>query len=40
LGVVIVTLSCQPQPPYAVSYRVDLKAEQHLFKEAVLAAVR
>ena len=37
-GVVIVTLSCQPQPPYAASYRVDLKAEQHLFKDAVLAA--
>ncbi|MBR1285828.1 serine hydrolase [Bradyrhizobium sp. AUGA SZCCT0177] len=36
-GVVIVTLSCQPQPPYAASYRVDLKAEQHLFKDAVLA---
>jgi CubicO group peptidase (beta-lactamase class C family) len=38
-GVVIVTLSCQPQPPYAASYGVDLKAEQHLFKDAVLAAV-
>ncbi|MBR1209556.1 serine hydrolase [Bradyrhizobium sp. JYMT SZCCT0180] len=37
-GVVIVTLSCQPQPPYAASYDVDLKAEQHLFKDAVLAA--
>lgn len=36
--VVIVTLSCQPQPPYAASYGVDLKAEQHLFKDAVLAA--
>lgn len=36
-GVVIVTLSCQPQPPYAASYRVDLKAEQHLFKDAVVA---
>jgi len=34
---VIVTLSCQPQPPYAASYGVDLKAEQHLFKNAVLA---
>lgn len=39
-GVVIVTLSCQPQPPYAASYGVDLKAEQHLFKDAVLAALR
>jgi CubicO group peptidase (beta-lactamase class C family) len=38
-GVVIVTLSCQPQPPYAASYSVDLKAEQHLFKDAVLAAL-
>ena len=38
--VVIVTLSCQPQPPYAASYSVDLKAEQHLFKDAVLAALR
>ncbi|MBR1141898.1 serine hydrolase [Bradyrhizobium sp. AUGA SZCCT0431] len=37
-GVVIVTLSCQPQPPYAASYSVDLKAEQHLFKDAVLVA--
>jgi CubicO group peptidase (beta-lactamase class C family) len=37
-GVVIVTLSCQPQPPYAASYAVDLKAEQHLFKDAVIAA--
>jgi len=38
--IVIVTLSCQPQPPYAASYRVDLKAEQHLFKNAVLAELR
>jgi CubicO group peptidase (beta-lactamase class C family) len=38
--VVIVTLSCQPQPPYAASYGVDLKAERHLFKNAVLAACR
>src|SRR5258706_1069881 len=35
--VVIVTLSCQPQPPYAASYSVDLKAEYHAFKNAVLA---
>jgi CubicO group peptidase (beta-lactamase class C family) len=39
-GVVIVTLSCQPQPPYAASYGVDLKAEQHLFKDAVLATLK
>ena len=39
-GVVIVTLSCQPQPPYAASCGVDLKAEQHLFKDAVLPALK
>ena len=39
-GAVIVTLSCQPQPPYAASYGVDLKAEQHLFKDAVLATLK
>ena len=38
--VVIVTLSCQPQPPYAASYGVDLKAEYHAFKNAVLAELR
>lgn len=36
-GVVIVTLSCQPQPPYAAAYGVDFKVEHHAFKEAVLA---
>jgi CubicO group peptidase (beta-lactamase class C family) len=36
-GVVIVTLSCQPQPPYSAAYIVDLKAEYHTFKNAVLA---
>lgn len=35
--VIIVTLSCQPQPPFSASYNVDLKAEQHAFKNAVLA---
>jgi CubicO group peptidase (beta-lactamase class C family) len=35
--IVIVTLSCQPQPPYSESYRVDLKAEYHAFKNAVMA---
>ena len=34
---VIVTLSCQPQPPYAAAYTVDFKTEYHAFKEAVLA---
>jgi len=36
--VVIVTLSCQPQPPYAAAYGVDLRTEYHAFKNAVLAA--
>jgi CubicO group peptidase (beta-lactamase class C family) len=36
--VVIVTLSCQPQPPYSAAYGVDLKSEYHGFKNAVLAA--
>jgi CubicO group peptidase (beta-lactamase class C family) len=36
-GVVIVTLSCQPQPPYSAAYGVDLQAEYHAFKNAVLA---
>jgi len=35
--VVIVTLSCQPQPPYSAAYGVDLGAEYHAFKNAVLA---
>ena len=35
--VVIVTLSCQPQPPYSAAYGVDLQAEYHAFKEAVVA---
>jgi CubicO group peptidase (beta-lactamase class C family) len=37
--VIIVTLSCQPQPPFSASYTVDLKAEQHAFKNAVLAVL-
>jgi CubicO group peptidase (beta-lactamase class C family) len=36
--VVIVTLSCQPQPPYSAAYDVYLKTEYHAFKDAVLAA--
>ena len=36
--VVIVTLSCQPQPPYSAAHDVDLQAEYHAFKNAVLAA--
>jgi CubicO group peptidase (beta-lactamase class C family) len=39
-NVVIVTLSCQPQPPYSACYSVDLKVEQHAFKNAVLAELR
>ena len=35
--VVIVTLSCQPQPPFSAAYTVDLKAEQHAFQNAVVA---
>lgn len=35
--VIIVTLSCQPQPPFSASYTVDLKTEQRAFKDAVLA---
>jgi len=35
-GVVIVTLSCQPQPPFAATYDVDVKAERFAFKKAVL----
>lgn len=34
--VVIVTLSCHPQPPFAASYGVDFKAERFAFKDAVL----
>ena len=36
--VVIVTLSCQPQPPYSAAYDVDLQTEYHAFKNAVLTA--
>ena len=36
--VVIVTLSCQPQPPYSAAYSVDHQAEYHAFKSAVIAA--
>lgn len=35
-NVVIVTLSCHPQPPFAASYDVDFKAERFAFKKAVL----
>lgn len=38
-NVVIVTLSCQPQPPFAASYGVDVKAERFAFKKAVLDAL-
>ena len=31
--IVIVTLSCQPQPPYSAAYDVDLQAEYHAFKK-------
>jgi CubicO group peptidase (beta-lactamase class C family) len=35
-NVVIVTLSCHPQPPFAASYGMDFKAERFAFKRAVL----
>lgn len=35
--VVIVTLSCHPQPPFSACYSVDFKAERNAFKNAVLA---
>lgn len=35
--VIIVTLSCQPQPPFSAGYTVDLQAEYHAFKDAVVA---
>ncbi|CAN7621935.1 serine hydrolase [Bosea sp. LjRoot9] len=35
-NVVIVTLSCHPQPPFAASYGIDFKAERFAFKRAVL----
>lgn len=38
-GVVIVTLSCVPQPPYAAPYGVDFAAERAEFKQAVLATL-
>jgi hypothetical protein len=36
-NVVIVTLSCHPQPPFSASYGVDFKAERFAFKHAVLS---
>jgi CubicO group peptidase (beta-lactamase class C family) len=35
-NVVIVTLSCHPQPPFAPSYGIDFKSERFAFKRAVL----
>jgi CubicO group peptidase (beta-lactamase class C family) len=35
-NVVIVTLSCHPQPPFAPSYGIDFKSERFAFKKAVL----
>jgi CubicO group peptidase (beta-lactamase class C family) len=37
---VIVTLSCQPQPPYAGAYGIDMKAERRAFQRAVIEASR
>ncbi|WP_424627803.1 serine hydrolase domain-containing protein [Bradyrhizobium sp. SYSU BS000235] len=38
-NVVIVTLSCHPQPPFSLGYSVDLRAEYYAFKAAVLRAI-
>lgn len=38
-NLVIVTLSCHPQPPFAASFTTDFKAERFAFKKAVLAAL-
>ncbi|MBR0682336.1 beta-lactamase family protein [Roseomonas eburnea] len=38
-GVVIVTLACWPQPPYAAAYGIDFGAERRAFHRAVLAAL-
>lgn len=38
-AIVIVTLSCFPQPPYAAAYGMDFKAERFAFKDAVVAAL-
>lgn len=35
--VIIVTLSCHPQPPFSAAYTVDLQAERQSFKDGVLA---
>ena len=35
-NIVIVTLSCFPQPPYAAAYGIDFKAERFAFKDAVV----
>ncbi|WP_454618343.1 serine hydrolase domain-containing protein [Bradyrhizobium cenepequi] len=36
---IVVTLSCQPQPPYATCYSVDLRREYHAFKRAISETV-
>lgn len=38
-ALVVVTLSCRPQPPYAAAYAVDMKAERALFHQALVAAL-
>lgn len=37
--VVIVTLSCHPQPPFSLGYGIDLQAEYYAFKAAVLRSL-
>lgn len=39
-ALVVVTLSCRPQPPYAGAYPVDMKAERQLFHAALTKALR
>lgn len=39
-GVVIVTLSCWPQPPFDTGYAIDRKSERLAFNAAVVAALR
>lgn len=35
-GLVIVTLACHPQPPYAAAFPIDYKSERRAFKDAIV----
>ena len=37
---VVVTLSCQPQPPYAAAYGIDMRTERRAFLRAVTETLR